>query len=315
MVSVCLITYNHAKYIRNAIEGVLMQKVNFAREFIIADDFSTDGTREILLEYREKYPELIKLILQEKNVGAVQNWLDLIRPPQSKYIAYFEGDDCWTDEDKLQNQFDLLEKNDQFVICTHNASVSINGQIQEKKYVNDGQNSINTFDDILPGGSFPTASFLYRNNLLGTDDYEILRIAPVGDWIIQLLLLRHGDLFYLDNDYSIYNVHKNNLWGNLKVNEQLYSKLSIYRFIQKNLNLSKAEIEIVDQNIIGTYKGIIQYKADHNRFNVFKEMRNAYRQKKKIQTLAAVLPSIIPSRIKRGLKLLFKNNKKKTFKI
>jgi len=66
LVSVCLITYNHANYIREAIDSVLMQKVNFAWEFIIADDFSTDGTREIVLNYKEKYPEFIKLILQEK---------------------------------------------------------------------------------------------------------------------------------------------------------------------------------------------------------------------------------------------------------
>ncbi len=305
MVSVCLITYNHAEYIRDAIDGVLMQKVNFPWELIIADDFSTDGTREILLEYREKFPELIKLILQEKNVGAVQNWLDLIGPPRSKYIAYFEGDDCWTDDTKLQKQFDVLEGNDGFVICTHNASISINGQIQEKKYVNENRKAINTFNDILPGGSFPTASLLYRNNLLDAADYEILRLAPVGDWIIQLLLLRHGDLFYLDADYSIYHVHANNLWGSLNKAQQLHNKIRIYDFIKGHLKLSKAEIEIVDQNIVATYKGMIQDKTDRCNFNIFKEMRNAYRQKRNVKTLAAVFTSIIPSGIKKGIRKIF----------
>jgi len=111
LLSVCLITYNHVKYIREAIESVLMQKVNFAWELIIADDFSTDGTREILLEYKEKYPSFIKLILQEKNVGPAQNWLELITTPKSKYIAYFEGDDYWTDPRKLQKQVDFLQTN------------------------------------------------------------------------------------------------------------------------------------------------------------------------------------------------------------
>jgi glycosyltransferase involved in cell wall biosynthesis len=114
LLSVCLITYNHVKYIREAIDGVLMQKVNFSWELIIADDFSTDGTREIVLNYKEKYPEFIKLILQEKNVGATQNWFDLLNAPASKYIAYFEGDDYWIDPLKLQKQVDFLEQNDEY---------------------------------------------------------------------------------------------------------------------------------------------------------------------------------------------------------
>ena len=108
LLSVCLITYNHNKYIREAIESILMQKVNFTWELIIADDFSTDGTREIVLEYKEKYPDFIKLILQEKNVGATRNWIDLIIAPKSKYIAYFEGDDYWTNPYKLQKQRDFI---------------------------------------------------------------------------------------------------------------------------------------------------------------------------------------------------------------
>jgi glycosyltransferase involved in cell wall biosynthesis len=114
LLSVCLITYNHANYIREAIEGVLIQQVNFCWELIIADDFSTDGTREIVLAYKEKYPEFIKLILQEKNVGPSQNYFDLINTPSSKYIAYFEGDDYWTDPLKLQKQLEFLETNEDY---------------------------------------------------------------------------------------------------------------------------------------------------------------------------------------------------------
>src|SRR5260221_9377408 len=102
LLSVCLITYNHSKFIRQAIEGVLMQSVNFSWELIIADDCSTDGTREILLEYKQKYPDFIKLILQKQNVGPAKNWLGLITSPKSKYIAYFEGDDFWIHPFKLQ---------------------------------------------------------------------------------------------------------------------------------------------------------------------------------------------------------------------
>ena len=123
LLSVCLITYNHVKYIEQAIEGVMLQQVNFPWELIIADDCSTDGTREIVLRYQKKYPEIIKLILQEKNTGPTQNFMDLITYPSSKYIAYFEGDDYWTDPLKLQKQVDFLEANEDYSICFHEAMV------------------------------------------------------------------------------------------------------------------------------------------------------------------------------------------------
>lgn len=117
IISVCIITYNHAKFIEQAIESVLKQIVNFKYEIVIADDYSTDGTREILLEYQNKYPKLIKLIFQNENVGPAQNWLDLMSFPTTKYIAYFEGDDFWIDDNKLQLQFDFMEQNSQYTLC------------------------------------------------------------------------------------------------------------------------------------------------------------------------------------------------------
>lgn len=117
LLSVCLITYNHASYIKQAIEGILMQKVGFAWELIIADDFSTDGTREIVIDFQKQHPDFIRLILQEKNVGPDQNWLDLITASKSNYIAYLEGDDYWTDPLKLQRQVDIFLKFPDTVIC------------------------------------------------------------------------------------------------------------------------------------------------------------------------------------------------------
>lgn len=117
LLSVCLITYNHAGYIKQAIEGVLMQKVSFSWELIIADDCSTDGTREIILDFQKRFPKLIRLILQEKNVGPDRNWSDLIRASNAKYIAYLEGDDYWVDPLKLQKQVDIFLEFPDTVIC------------------------------------------------------------------------------------------------------------------------------------------------------------------------------------------------------
>ena len=96
LVSVVTITYNHAPYIAKCIEGVLMQQVNFPMEFIIAEDCSTDGTRTICEEYAAKYPDLIRLITSEHNVGYNPNELRAMKAVRGKYIAYCEGDDYWT---------------------------------------------------------------------------------------------------------------------------------------------------------------------------------------------------------------------------
>lgn len=117
LLSVCLITYNHAGYIKQAIEGVLMQKASFSWELIIADDFSTDGTREIILDFKKRFPQLIRLILQEKNVGPDRNWSDLMKASKAKYIAYLEGDDYWVDSLKLQKQVDIFLEFPDTVIC------------------------------------------------------------------------------------------------------------------------------------------------------------------------------------------------------
>lgn len=109
LVSVKMITYNHAPYIAKAIEGVLQQKTNFPFELVIGEDCSTDGTREIVFEYQKKYPEVIRVITSEKNVGMKKNGYRITKACRGKYIAFCEGDDYWHNLDKLQKQVDYLE--------------------------------------------------------------------------------------------------------------------------------------------------------------------------------------------------------------
>lgn len=121
-VSVHIITYNQIKFISQAIESVLKQQVNFKYEIIIGDDFSTDGTREILQDYQSKYPDIIKLLLHPHNLGPKKvagknNFLSVLNACTGKYIALLDGDDYWTDKEKLQKQFDFLEKNNEYSIC------------------------------------------------------------------------------------------------------------------------------------------------------------------------------------------------------
>ncbi|MDM3861029.1 MAG: glycosyltransferase [Aphanizomenon gracile PMC644.10] len=210
LLSVCLITYNHVNFIKQAIDGVLMQKVDFAWELIIADDFSTDGTREIVLEYKNKYPDLIKLILQEKNVGAAQNFIDLITAPKSKYIAYFEGDDYWTDPLKLQKQVDFLEANPEYSGAFHDIQLleSDGSWGNPRKSFQDFKERVDiTLEDtISKTPPFHTSSFIFRSNSLKLPK-EFSRYTS-GDMAIFMIVASQGKLRRIHNNMSVYRKHK-----------------------------------------------------------------------------------------------------------
>lgn len=115
MVSVGMLVYNHVKYIATALNSVFEQEVNFPYEIVICDDYSTDGTREILLDFYNRYPDVIKLIFQDENVGMRLNADTLRENCVGKYRATLEGDDFWVKSDKLQKQFDFLEANPDYI--------------------------------------------------------------------------------------------------------------------------------------------------------------------------------------------------------
>ena len=126
LVDVNIAVYNHAAYLRQTLDSALSQKTNFKFRILVGDDFSTDGSRDILREFELKYPEQMKVIYQEKNLGfksSDTNGLRILRSSTGKYIAVLDGDDLWTDSFKLQKQVDFLESNSDYVLCAANAEV------------------------------------------------------------------------------------------------------------------------------------------------------------------------------------------------
>lgn len=147
LLSVKTISYNHAPYIRQCMDAVLMQETDFTFEFIIGEDCSTDNTREIVKEYAKKYPDIIKLVLSDHNVGAKENSRRCLELCTGKYIAICEGDDYWTDPHKLQKQVDFLELNPDYALLHSSARVIRDkdclGLIQDVKKVVRGDVFIN----------------------------------------------------------------------------------------------------------------------------------------------------------------------------
>jgi glycosyltransferase involved in cell wall biosynthesis len=112
LVSINMLTYNHGSYIVQAIEGVLSQKTDFSFELVIGEDCSTDETKNIVRDYQEKYPEIIRIITSDNNVGMKKNFLRCAKESKGKYIAFCEGDDFWHYENKLQIQAEYLQENE-----------------------------------------------------------------------------------------------------------------------------------------------------------------------------------------------------------
>ena len=131
LVSIIMPTYNHEKYIRQAIESVLAQECNFSYQLLIGEDFSTDKTREICQSFADLYPDKIILLPSYKNLGLVLNYKQLFDACNSKYVAILEGDDYWTNENKLQMQIDIMENNEDIgLVHTRSCSLYENGNLK-----------------------------------------------------------------------------------------------------------------------------------------------------------------------------------------
>lgn len=207
--SVWMITYNHEKFIAQAIESVLMQETDFDYELVIGEDCSTDNTRPIVQDYGRKYPERIRLLLHEKNLGGRQNGRLTREACQGEYIAILEGDDYWTDPHKLQKQVDYMDAHPECAISCHRARVlredDPDGTVEF--YPDVEPESITTFTDlVLQGDYIPTASAVYRSNLTKRLSRSFMGL-PAGDYALLLLNALHGNIHYSSEVMSVYRRH------------------------------------------------------------------------------------------------------------
>ena len=209
LVSICSITYNHAPYIRQCLDGFLMQKTNFPVEVIINDDCSTDGTTEIIREYAEKYPDIIKPIFHEENQyqkgvrGMFQRFV--FPKARGKYIALCEGDDYWTDPLKLQKQVDFLEANPEYglVYTDYNRKYEATNKIEQACIRAGKTRKINSFEDMLIyGGYIVPCSWLVRKNLL----IQERKSCVDGSFAIALDIFAVSKIKILDEVTCVYRV-------------------------------------------------------------------------------------------------------------
>ena len=221
LVSICCITYNHVKYIRDALEGFMMQKTDFPFEVLIHDDASTDGTADIIREYEQKYPDIIKPIYQTENQyskGVKVSITYNFPRAQGKYIALCEGDDFWTDERKLQIQADYMESHPDVTICAHRRMVK--NEIKKIFYVAEtyeiqSLSSESLCEKLLQETvCFGTQTMMFQKKAyINYEDeiYEMSKDAPMGDMQLWVTLTIHGKCAFLPYPMAVYRVNSSSV--------------------------------------------------------------------------------------------------------
>lgn len=280
LVSICVITYQHAKYIEECLDSILMQKTNFSYEIVIGEDESTDGTREICERYAEKYPNKIKLFLrQRKDLIYVRgkptgryNFMETITAAKGKYIALCEGDDYWIDEHKLQKQIDFLESNSAYAICCHNALIDDERKGKKKYFRKSGQ-AKDTYNihDIFDGWFIPTCSIVFRNiaDFCFPEWYTKIMGADIA---LICILAQYGKIKFFDEYLSSYRLNYGGISNSFNVNYKLeltVSLIEMYRYVDEYYDYKyKEEINVSIENILFNHsarllllrpKGVIEH--------------------------------------------------------
>ncbi len=205
MISVCMITYNHEEYIRQAIEGVLNQKTAYQFELVIFNDASTDNTDVIIREIKQTHPKgnLINYIKHKKNIGLSANYIFSIEYCKGKYVAICEGDDYWIDSCKLQRQVEFLEQNKHYYFCFHKA---IRLNVEEYQYAIYPLTEQTDFSDrnFFSLSTIPMASVVFRN----TERIYFNDQSVQLDFNLLCSLLSIGNAYMLNEVMSVYRVHK-----------------------------------------------------------------------------------------------------------
>lgn len=209
MVVIRCTVYNHEPYLRDCLEGFVMQQTNFPFVAIVHDDASTDNSAAIIREYEEKYSDIIKPIYETENQwrkGTLTKVMNIaIEATGAKYVAMCEGDDYWTDPLKLQKQVDFMEANPEYSICFHkvNTLIQSTGELKEEFIVRDMPEK-STILDLAEGNYIHTPSVLYRKYLNVLETYQRLMPCLPGDYAMWMLLAEKGNIYKFNEPMAVY---------------------------------------------------------------------------------------------------------------
>jgi glycosyltransferase involved in cell wall biosynthesis len=223
LITIILLSFNHEKYIEKALDSILAQKTTIDCKIIVVDDFSNDKTRQIINNYKEKYP-FIELNYNTENIGASLSLYNIYSKTRTKYITVLEGDDYWLTNHRIESLVNFLEQNTQYIGVSHKRSHidlfdNVIGNDPEKDLINKPFK----LNDFIQGKRFSIAGSLYRNIYYKLKNFkEMFTITKnVADFQTVALLLNYGNFFIFNEEFSVYLKRS-------KLGESNYNSVSTY---------------------------------------------------------------------------------------
>ena len=249
-VSVLCLAYNHGPYIREALEGFVSQRTNFPFEVWINDDVSTDDTAAVIREYAEKFPEIIKPVFQTENQYSKNVCIEyeiLLPRSSGEYIAFCEGDDCWTDPDKLQLQADFLDAHPEYSACVHNTMGRYMGSDRPDELLFDRGERDVSFETVISGMShcFHTSSMLIPRRWVESAPDFLYEAQKDGfsDFPQAIWCAMNGPIRFLDRCMSVYRINSNAESWSAGVGGQ-YGKLR--QFVRGEVKMFRSILPLVE---------------------------------------------------------------------
>jgi len=233
-----MITYNHEKFIAQAIDSVLMQQTDFEYELVIGEDCSTDRTRAMVVDYAGRYPDRIRPLLRERNLGMNPNFVQTFQSCRGEYVALLEGDDYWTDPLKLQKQTDYLSSRPDCSLCFHPVHLAYDDSHGDGKTSwPPSRKPSYTLYDVLAAKYLwiHTSSILVRNNQIDGFPawfYEM----PMGDLPFIILNAEKGDIVYLNEIMGDYRIHQGGTWSQAEERFDIERTIAAREILIRNLD-------------------------------------------------------------------------------
>ena len=268
-VSVCIQTYNHASFIAQAVDSVLVQETDFNYEIVLGEDESQDGTREICIEYARKYPDRIRLFLRSrKDVIYIDgrptgrfNFSETLKAARGEYIARLDGDDYWTDPFKLQKQVDFLEARSECAICFHGVGILHEGLETEPTLPHPNNKRLfYGLEDILNRNFIYTCSLLYRSSSIPSLPEWYFNLM-LGDWPLTVLAAENGQIGHLEDTMAVYRVHSAGIWSGAKSLQVQYDLLKMHECFRQHFG--QQHRKLITSHISWCHLQIAASLADH----------------------------------------------------
>lgn len=312
VVTIKVITYNHGKFITQCLESLVQQKTNFDYEILIAEDDSSDETRDICISYAKKYPTKIRLFLNSrqnnikykgKSTGVFNNAYANYNL-KSKYTCLLEGDDYWTDDYSLQKRVDFLEKNEDFVMCFHNISTIENGVLRNLDGVLRYKQRTSVLSENMINTYMPTSTIMQRNFLLIPFEDGITKII-CGDMVSRGKLSFYGKAMYLPEiENAVYRKHAGGIFSAQTIDFRTEHALKANKYIAEFFEKEKYNVNYANESWVEGY--LIHC------MNTFKETKKINysllkRGAKKAKELEVSFFKVIKTYITSRLKMIFSN--------